>query len=112
MAPPGTILIAHETSNRRITWASHGQDEWYIVPALEHYRCYTVYITKTRLERVVETVDFLPTEVPLPFPSSKELETQAAKQLTHALLNPQPAGPFYQVGNKQMLAIQRLSAIF
>jgi hypothetical protein len=61
MAPPGTGIIAHETPNRRRTWAPHGQDGWYIGPALEHYRCYTVYITKTRGERVVETVDFFPT---------------------------------------------------
>jgi predicted Abi (CAAX) family protease len=58
MAPPGTIIIAHETPSRRRTWAPHGQDGWYIGPALEHYRCYTVYINKTRGERVVETVDF------------------------------------------------------
>jgi hypothetical protein len=58
MAPPGTIIIAHETPSRRITWAPHGQYGWYIGPALEHYRCYTVYINKTRGERVVETVDF------------------------------------------------------
>jgi hypothetical protein len=60
MAPPGTRIIAHEKPNRRQTWAPHGQDGWYIGPALEHYRCYTVYITKTRGERVVETVDFPP----------------------------------------------------
>jgi hypothetical protein len=60
MAPPGTRIIAHETPNRRRTWAPHGQDGWYIGPALEHYRCYTVYVTKTRGERVVETVDFSP----------------------------------------------------
>jgi hypothetical protein len=60
MAPPGTRIIAHEMPNRRRTWAPHGQDGWYIGPALEHYRCYTVYINKTRSERVVETVDFFP----------------------------------------------------
>jgi hypothetical protein len=58
MAPPGTILIAHETPRRRRTWAPHGQDGWYIGLALEHYRCYTVCINKTRGEPVVETVDF------------------------------------------------------
>jgi hypothetical protein len=58
IAPPGTKIIAHEPPNRRRTRAPHGQDRWYIGPALEHYRCYTVYITKTRGERVVETVDF------------------------------------------------------
>jgi hypothetical protein len=61
LAPPGTRIIAHETPNRRRTWAPHVQYGWYIGPALEHYRCYTVYITKTRAERVVETVDFFPT---------------------------------------------------
>jgi hypothetical protein len=53
VVPLGTIIIAHETPNRRKTWAPHGQDGWYIFPALEHYRCYTVYISKTRSERVV-----------------------------------------------------------
>jgi hypothetical protein len=71
-----------------------------------------VYITKTRSERVVETVESPPIEVPLPFTSSNELATQAAKQLMHALLNPQPAGPFCQVGDEEMLALARLAAIF
>jgi hypothetical protein len=48
MAPPETRIIAHETQKRRRTWAPHGEDGWYIGPALEHYRCYTVYITKKR----------------------------------------------------------------
>jgi hypothetical protein len=46
LAPPGTRIIAHETPGRRRTWAPHGQDGWYIGPALEHYRCYTFYIKK------------------------------------------------------------------
>jgi hypothetical protein len=58
IVPPGTRTIAHETSNNRRTWAPNGQDNWYIGPALEHYRCYSVYRNKTRSERVVETVDF------------------------------------------------------
>jgi hypothetical protein len=43
MAPTGTRIVAHETTNKRRTWASHGQDGWYSGPALEHYQCYTVY---------------------------------------------------------------------
>jgi hypothetical protein len=58
MAPPFTTIIAYETPSRRRTWTPHGQDGWYIGPALEYYRCYRVYINKTRSERVVETVDF------------------------------------------------------
>jgi hypothetical protein len=110
--PLGTRIIAHETSGRRRTWAPHGQDGWYIGPALEHYRCYTVYITKTRSNRIVETVEFFPNKFTLPFPSSRELATQAAADFTHAFLNPQPAGPFCQVGDEQAIAMKRLANIF
>jgi hypothetical protein len=67
MAPPGTIVIAHETQNHRRTWAPRGQDGWYIGPALEHYKFYRVYFNKTRSERVVETVEFFAMEVKIPF---------------------------------------------
>jgi hypothetical protein len=107
MAPPGTRIIAHETPNRRRTWAPHGQDGWYIGPALEHYRCYTVYVTKTR-----ETVDFFPEKFTSPLPSAQDLATQATAELTHALLHPQPAGPFCKVGDEQTIALKRLADIF
>jgi hypothetical protein len=99
MAPPGTRIIAHETPYRRRTWEPHVQNGWYIGPALEHYGCYTVYITKTRGERVFETVDFFPEKFTWQFPSAQDLATQAAAELTHALIHPQPAGPFCQVGD-------------
>jgi hypothetical protein len=60
MAPIVTKIIAHETPNRRRIWAPHGQYGCFIGPALDHYRCYTVYIAKTRSERVVETVECFP----------------------------------------------------
>jgi hypothetical protein len=112
MAPPGTRIIVHETPSRRRTWAPHGQDGWYIGPALEHYRCYTVYINKTRGERIVETVDFFPENFKLTFPSTQELATKAATELTHALLHPKPAGPFCKVGDEQTLALKHLADIF
>jgi hypothetical protein len=112
MEPPGTRIIAHETPSRRRTWAPHGQYGWYIGPALERYRCYTVYVNKTRGEQIVETVEFFPEEFKLPFLSTQELATQAAKELTHALLHPQPAGPFCQASDEQTLALKRLATIF
>jgi hypothetical protein len=112
MALPGTRIIAHETPSRRRTWAPHGQYGWYVGPALEHYQCYTVYITKTRGNRIVETVDFFPEKITLPFPSSPDLATQAAADLTHALLHPHPAGPFCKVGDEQTIALKRLASIF
>jgi hypothetical protein len=112
MAPPCTRIIAHETPSRRRTWAPHGQYGWYIGPALEHYRCYTVYINKNRGERVVKTVGFFPENFKLPFPSTQELATKAATELTRAILHPQPAGPFCKVGDDQTLALKHLADIF
>jgi hypothetical protein len=40
------------------------------------------------------------------------LATKAAAELTHALLHPQPAGPFCQVGDEQTLDLKRLADIF
>jgi hypothetical protein len=54
----------------------------------------------------VETVDFFPEKFNLPFPSPQDLATQAAPDLTRALLHPQPAGPFFQVGDAQTIALK------
>jgi hypothetical protein len=67
---------------------------------------------KTRGERVVETVDFFPETFKLMFPSTQELATKAATELTHAILHPQPAGPFCKVGDEKMLALKHLADIF
>jgi hypothetical protein len=60
----------------------------------------------------VETVEFSPHRFKLPFTSSSELATQAAADITHALLNPQPEGPFCQVGDEQAITLRRLANIF
>jgi hypothetical protein len=67
---------------------------------------------ETRANRIVETVYFFPQKFILPFPSSHDLATRAAADLTHASLHPQPAVPFYQVGDEQTIALKRLASIF
>ena len=37
LAPPGTRVVAHTKPSVRGTWALHGEDGWYIGPALHHY---------------------------------------------------------------------------
>jgi hypothetical protein len=60
----------------------------------------------------VETVDFFPEKFTLPFPSAQDLATQAAADLTRALLHPQPAGPFCKVRDEQTIVLKRLANIF
>jgi hypothetical protein len=53
LASPGTRIIAHEKSYQRASWDPHGVDGYYLGPALDHYRCYQVHITKTKGTRIV-----------------------------------------------------------
>jgi hypothetical protein len=81
-------------------------------PALDHYRCYQVHITKTKGTRIVETVEFPPAKLAMPSTSSKDLASIAALELYNALQNPEPAAPFSQIVTAQIQALRQLLDIF
>jgi hypothetical protein len=112
LAPPGTKVLIHEKPSVRRTWATHGVTGWYLGPALEHYRCYRCYATKSGAERIADTVEFFPHSTPMPLTSSADAARDAAAALTQALLNPGPATPFDKIGNKQLQALKELASIF
>jgi hypothetical protein len=112
LAPPGTKVLIHETPNKQRTWAVHGGDGWYLGGAPEHYRCYRVYATKTRAERIAQTVDFFPHYGKMPQLSSAGTAIRAAIDLCWAIRNPAPASPLSLLGDDQMQAIQQLADIF
>jgi hypothetical protein len=58
LAPLGTKVVLHETPQQRRTWAPHGVEGWYVGYAPEHYRCYTVHVTRTNKTRIGSTVEF------------------------------------------------------
>jgi hypothetical protein len=93
MAPPGTRTFAHETPERRRTWAPHGQDGWYIGPTLEHYRCYMVYITKTISNRIVETVGFFNTYIHLTISIISRFGDSVCSGSHVPLIKPATGGP-------------------
>ena len=41
MDPPETRILVHNKPHNRGTWASHGQEGWYVRPVMLHYRCLT-----------------------------------------------------------------------
>ena len=47
----------------------------------------------------------------MPFPSSAEQATNAAKELSHALQHPTPAAPFANIGDATLAAINQLSTV-
>ena len=110
--PPSTKIIIHDKPAIRGSWETRGYEGWYIGPALNHYRCHTVYAKHTAHERVADTVEFSPHCGKMPYISSAENAIIAARKLTHALQNPSPASPFSNVGDKQMGALHQLDKIF
>jgi hypothetical protein len=110
LAPPGTKIVVHDKHHK--TWALHGLSGWYLGPAIDHYRCYTTWITDTRGIRISDTVDFFPAHVPKPQTSSADRALDAAQDLIHALQNPAPAAPFIEIGHQQTQALRRLADIF
>ena len=46
LSPPGTIIVIHNRPNDISSWAPHGEDDWYIVPSMEHYICQKAYTLK------------------------------------------------------------------
>ena len=71
IAPPGIKVKAHARPSQRQTWAPHTFDAWYVGPALEHYRCFTVWVTKTRQLRIVNLVMWFPVR---PFPCINNID--------------------------------------
>jgi hypothetical protein len=80
-------------------------------PALDHYICYQVHVTKTKGTRIVDTVEFFPSKMSMPHTSSKDLTSIAALELSNALQNPAPAAPFSHIGTVQLQALYQLSYI-
>ena len=72
MSLPGTKVVVHEKSNTRASWAYHGQLDFYVGPAMEHYRCMTCYIPQTRQEQIADTIQFLPSKIKSPSISLNE----------------------------------------
>lgn len=111
LAPPGTKVLIHEKPQVRGSWAPHGAEGWYVGPALEHYRCYTTFVTSTARNRIADTVEFFPTHTHMPLTSSKDRAIVAAQELTDALLHPAPSAPHLAVGDRHRTALTQLATI-
>jgi hypothetical protein len=70
IGPPGTRVLVHNKPRQRGTWAPHDDDAWYIGPAFNHYRCYTVWSWDTRREKETDTLTWFPHNVRMPTPSA------------------------------------------
>lgn len=86
LAPPGIKVLTHILPSERKTWEPHTEPGFYIGPAMKHYRCHKVYITRTAAERIAQTVKWLPHEgIKMPIPTQSALIHAALVDLKAAL---------------------------
>jgi hypothetical protein len=111
IAPLSLSPVIHEKPATRPTWSPHAVLGYYIRSAFDHYRCYTVYIVKTRKERISDTVVFFPEKVFMPIASFTDLAIAAGRDLTQALLNPAPATAM-AMQDSEIEALKQLADIF
>ena len=60
LAPPGTIVVIHDSPKDTTSWEPYVEPGWYIGPAMEHYIYPEAYIPKIIAETISHTVDFSP----------------------------------------------------
>ena len=70
-----------------------------------------MYVTATRASRIADIVESCLHHCDMPFPTSAEQATNAARELSHTLQHPTPAAPFSQIGDATMAAIHQLSTV-
>jgi hypothetical protein len=58
--PAGQLVVAHDPPNQRPSWARHGTREFYLAPALTHYRSHIIFIPFTLDTRISNQIDLFP----------------------------------------------------
>lgn len=85
MVPLGTKAMVYEKPNKRLPWAEHGSEAWYIGPSMEHYRYFKCYMPITCSKHDAGTVQVFPSNTPFPSVSIDNYLRQAATDLTDIL---------------------------
>ena len=112
LAPPGIKVQVHVKPDQRGSWSAHSENGFYIGPALDSYRCYRTYITRTRSERTSDTVVWYPEEIPMPGASSADIIAASLQDIAAALNNPAPKSPLYPLSPTQTRVLKELTALF
>ena len=108
IGPPGTRVLVHDKPHQRGTWAPHGDDAWYIGPAFDHYRCYTVWSWETRREKETDTLSWFPHNVRMPTPSALDRIGTGIHDIANVLKNPTPGSPLSPLDTIQIAALNQL----
>ena len=103
--------MVYDALTNRPTWAVHGTIGWHVAPAMEHYRCLTMYYPKKRAMRISDTVTLFPAHCNTPKYDLEEEWIRATDNLTTHLENNVNNTPLPICSNKQLKAARKLHNI-
>ena len=110
--PPGKIVVIQNRPKYKTSWERHGQVDWYFVQEMEHYRFHMAHITKTRVERISDTVESPPRKFNTPEISSTGATINSVQDLIHALQNPPSSRTLVTLVNSNKETLRSLYDIF
>jgi hypothetical protein len=86
MPPPGMKVLAHLLPQDRRSFDPHAIKGFSVGPAMEHYRCFKIFIPSTGKVRIADTVKWYPHgNLKMPITSKDELLTAALNDLKQTL---------------------------
>jgi hypothetical protein len=91
-APLGCAIQAHVKPEDRHTWDTRSDAGFSLGTSMEHHRCFRVYITRSRVTQISDTVFFKHQYITNPTISLESHMVAAAQQLTIALQGNIPTG--------------------
>jgi hypothetical protein len=110
LAPPGIKVIAFNNTLTRESWGPHGKIGYYIGPALNHYRCYRIYLKSTKREIITDTLQYTEDNLfEIPYKSTEDQLLDTANELKDLISTPKPLQT--NVYNPQYEAIAILKSI-
>eukprot|EP00957_Ditylum_brightwellii_P091966 7002315-Ditylum_brightwellii.AAC.1 len=106
MVPPGTRCYIHIKPHNQASWGFHAEDAWYVGPALQHNRCYTIVIKEKAAQWITGTVKFKHHGAKVPTVTPAERVAKVLKELTSAVCNePTDDPPDYIEAVQQLRAV-------
>ncbi len=107
MGPLGSRVLLHAKPELRKSWDFRSQDGFYVGPALQHYRCYTILKKESHAIVISDTVRFCHHTLTVPNLTAEDKIIHALQALTTAMAHSAPSAT-----GAQLQAIAALRDIF
>ena len=83
-------MVVHRKSSQRKSWDFHGHIGWYVGPAMNHYRCFRIFLPHTNREIISDTIRFFPKKIPFPHETVQDRLIRAVEKIEKILNNVAP----------------------